>query len=489
MKEKNIKVNALLNTIKTLFSIIFPLITFPYVSRVLMPENIGKINFGTSFVSYFSLIASLGITTYAIRECSAKRKSRNELGKIASQIFSINICTTVIAYASMFLTLLFCRSFDTYRNLIIIQSTTILFTTLGCDWLNTAMEDFTFITIRTIIFQLISIILMFVFVRKPEDYIIYAIITVLSSSGANITNIFYRKKYCNVKFVTKMNCRKHIKPISLLFVMILAQTVFNSSDITMLGLMKGDYEVGLYSSAVKMSNLISQIVSSLVWVIMPRMSLFFAEENYKQINIMLRKILNFLITLGFPCAIGCICLSKEILFIISGESYVGASTALDLLMICYLFGLLGGSFLGNMVLLPSKRENVYMIICCIATIVNLVLNYFLIPIGGANAAAFTTAVCSLLILIMLIITKDKRIKIDKLNHILIPPIIGCSLIVLLCSILKFVILNIYVKTIVCILLSSVIYIVSQVIMKNEILTDIVLGFIKKIKQRSNKYRN
>lgn len=154
MKQHNLKLNAILNTIKTLFGIIFPLITFPYVSRVLMPENIGKVNFGSSFVSYFSLIASLGISTYAIRECSAKRNNKNELSETASQIFSINICTTVIAYVLMFLTLLFFRKFDSYRTLIIVQSTTILFTTLGCDWLNSAMEDFAFITLRTIYYGL-----------------------------------------------------------------------------------------------------------------------------------------------------------------------------------------------------------------------------------------------------------------------------------------------------------------------------------------------
>ena len=161
MKTNRLKVNAVLNVVKTVFSIIFPLITFPYVSRVLMPENIGKVNFGASFVSYFALIASLGIATYAVRECSAKRNNIDELSKTASQIFSINIVTTVIAYAFMLATLLLFRQFDSYRTLIVIQSSAILFTTLGCDWLNSAMEDFAFITIRTISFQVISLILMF----------------------------------------------------------------------------------------------------------------------------------------------------------------------------------------------------------------------------------------------------------------------------------------------------------------------------------------
>ena len=174
MSEKSLKVNSILNVIKTISSILFPLITFPYISRVLQPAYVGKVNFGASFVSYFSLIASLGITTYAIRECSAVRGDKNKLGEIASQIFSINVYTTIIAYVMLGLSLIFFRELDSYRTLIIVQSTAILFTTWGTDWLNSAMEDFAYITIRTIAFQFLSLVLMFLLVKTPEDYIKYA---------------------------------------------------------------------------------------------------------------------------------------------------------------------------------------------------------------------------------------------------------------------------------------------------------------------------
>ena len=153
MKQISLKKNSILNVIKTVSSVIFPLITFPYVSRVLLPVNVGKVNFGSSFVSYFSLIATLGITTYAIRECSAVREDRNELSTKASEIFSINICTTIVAYALLILSLLAFRELDSYRCLIVIQCTSILFITLGADWLNSAMEDFKYITLRTVFFR------------------------------------------------------------------------------------------------------------------------------------------------------------------------------------------------------------------------------------------------------------------------------------------------------------------------------------------------
>lgn len=471
MKEKNIKVNAVLNMIKTISSIIFPLITFPYVSRVLMPENIGKVNFGSSFVSYFSLIASLGITTYAIRECSAKRDDKNELSKTASQIFSINVITTIIAYALMAVTLMLFRNFDSYRTLIIIQSTAIFFATLGCDWLNSALEDFTFITIRTIAFQLVSLVLMFAFVHEPGDYIKYAAITVIASSGANIVNIFYRKRYCAVRFVKEMEWKKHFKPITLLFVMILAQTIFNSSDITMLGLIKGDVEVGYYSSAVKMSNLISQVVASLAWVVMPRMSLYFEQENFDKINEMLKKTLGVLLTVGLPCAIGCICLSQEIVIIISGEQYIAAAPVLSILMVGFMISLIGGSFLGNMVLLPSKREDIYMVVCCVATAINLVMNYFMIPLWGANAAAFTTTFASLVMMILLIVLRDKRVKLDYIGKTIFAPAFGCLLIVFSCLLIKTFVSALIIRTALCIIVSAIVYFVAQVIFKNTIMME------------------
>ena len=142
MGKSNVKANTLYNTIKTLFGILYPLITFPYISRVLMAENVGKINFAHSVVSYFSLIASLGVTTYAIRECAKVRGDQEKLNQTAGQILSINLVSTLVAYLALGVTLIVARPLDHYRVLICIQSSTLIFTTLGADWLNTAMEDF-----------------------------------------------------------------------------------------------------------------------------------------------------------------------------------------------------------------------------------------------------------------------------------------------------------------------------------------------------------
>ncbi len=473
MIKNSIKKNSLLNGVKTISLIIFPLITFSYGSRVLQPENIGKINFGLSIVSYFTLIASLGIATYAIRECSRVRNDKKELSNMASQIFSINILTTVLAYAALAVTLLVYRKLDGYRAVIGIQSLTILASTLGADWLNSAMEDYKALTVRTIAFQVLGLLLMFAFVHGPEDYLKYATISLVTSAGTNVMNIWYRKRYCDVCFlrnVRSIEWKRHMIPIVYLFVMMLAQTIFNSVDSTMLGLIKGDREVGIYSAAHKVVNIASQLVASLLWVVMPRLSYYFSARNYDEINKLLRKVLGFNLTLGLPIAAGGIVISDDIITVVSGNEFSDASIVLKILLIGFVFALIGGNFLGNTVLLPSKQEKYYMIICCITAVINIIGNYFFIPKFGACAAAGTTAVCCLVIMALLLFKVDRKIRLGRIWPFFVKPLIGCCSIVAICLLCK-QIGNIWLRTIASLVASAGLYFVIEVWMKNEIVLE------------------
>lgn len=478
--SRNVKLNAILNVIKTCSTIFFPLITYPYVLRVLMPENIGKVNFSNSFISYFSLIAGLGIGTYAIRECAKVRDNKDLLDNITSQIFSINLITTFVAYVLLLFALVLFRKLDNYRVLILIYGTTIVFTTLGADWINTAMEDFLYIAIRTIFFQVLHVLLIFIFVKSSADYYKYAVISVLSVSGANVTNIFYRQKYCRMNITFKIEWKKHFASIVYLFVMILSQTIFNTADVTMLGLMKDDYAVGIYSTAVKINNLISQLIASVLFVLLPKLSNIFANDDYERINSVLRKILGYILLLGIPCYAGASVLSDEIILLIGGSQYVESPLVLRILLLAFLFSLVGGSFLGNIVLLPSGNEKKFMIICCITAAFNVIANYIFIPFLGVYAAAMTTAASSLLILIFLLITVDKRIKISGKRKLFLTPVLGSIIFTVVCFIIKNNIDNIIIRTLVCICSSVFIYICVLFFLKNEFFLEIITSIKAKI---------
>ena len=481
MNSKSIKKNTVYNTIKTLSSIVFPLITFPYVSRTLLVENVGKINFGLSFVSYFSLIASLGINVYAIRECSKVSNNRKELSKTASQIFSLNLLTTIFAYILLLLFLIFYKKIANYRTLIVIQSLSILFSTLGTDWLNTAMEDFKYITIRTIVFQFVSLFLLFILIHSPQDYMKYAAISVISSSGYNLVNMFYRKKYCDISITKNIEIKKHYLPIIYLFVMLLSQTIFNNVDMSMLGIMKGDFEVGIYSTAHKIMNIISQIVASILWVVLPRISFYYKNNNFGEINNLLRKILGFNITLGLPCVIGTILMSNDIILLIAGKEFIQSGLVLKILMLSFFISLFGGSFLGNMILLPMNEERYYMIVCIINAIINIILNYIYIPYFASAAAAGTTVICSILVFILLVIHIDKRINIDNVKLLFLQPIIGSVSIIIICYACK-QINSLYIRIFISIVLSVITYFVIQLMFKNDLCLALYNAVVKKFRK-------
>lgn len=479
--HSELKKNTLYNLIRAGAQIIFPLITFPYISRVLSTENIGKINFGNSIISYVSLIASLGVSTYAIRECSRVKNEKDKLNNISSQIFSINIISTVLAYLVLAIVLIAARPLDNYRVLICIQSANVIFGTLGADWINSSMEDFKYITIRTLTFQIIAIASMFIFVHKPSDYMIYAIISVLSTSGANICNIFYRKKYCKISFTLKMNIRKHLKPIILVFAMILSQTIFCNSDITMLGLMKGDHEVGLYSTSVKIYNIVNTMIASIAWVVMPQMSYNFGKNNYSEVNRILRYSLNFIVSIGLPCIIGINMLCPEILEIVAGKKYLGATDSLHILTIALTVSLIAGIVV-NIILLPSMKEDVCLKACAWAAVVNIISNYIFIPKYGLNAAAATTVLAQLITLIISIRAVDKNICITEKKGILLSPCIGCVGL----GITLFVIIKIanglWTKAILSLVVGSVVYLSLLFIFKNELIIHIFESIKNSLRQ-------
>lgn len=475
--------NATYNIIKNIFTIIFPLITFPYISRTLGAENTGKINFGLSIVSYFSLVASLGVTTYAVRECAAVKDDRNALSHTASQIYSINVISTMAAYVALTVTLAVAPSLSSYRKLIVIQSLSILLATLGTDWLNTAMSDFKYITVRTVLVQMTSLLLMLLFVRRTEDFYIYALINVFASGGANVLNMIYRKRYCEVCFTVHMDVKRHLMPILLLFSMLIAQTVFVNTDTTILGLMKGDFEVGLYGASTKVYSMVNSVVASIAWVVMPQLSHLFAVKNYKEINATLRYALNFIVVLGIPVIIGLNVLADEIIQVLAGSEYMGATTSLHILTLSLVCSFAGG-FVGNIILLPSKREHIMLMSCIVSAIVNLILNLVLIPRFGLNAAAATTAIANGVSFLIGIPYIEKEIRITGVGKIFKAPLLGGIAVAVVVSVLKLLPTNVYVTTFLSIVIGAVSYFLILLLLKDEFTSD----YVKQIRQKFSKKR-
>ncbi len=217
IKEKSLKTNMVLNGIKGLMSIVFPLISFPYISKVLGVDNLGRYNFANSIISYFILMAGLGVSTYAIREGSKLRDDVDKFNVFANEIFTISVLSTAASYLLLFICMILVPKFHEYTSLLVILSLQVGFRTIGIEWIYSIFEDYAYITVRSILFQFISLLLMFVMIRTPNDVNAYAMITVISSVGANLLNYIHARKTCKVEITTKVQWKKHIKPIMVLF--------------------------------------------------------------------------------------------------------------------------------------------------------------------------------------------------------------------------------------------------------------------------------
>lgn len=476
----SLKKNALLNSIKQICTVIFPLITFPYISRVLQSENYGKYSFSSSIVSYFSLIAALGVTNYAIREGAGIRKDQNKINKFSSEVFSINMASTMISYILLFFTILFWDYLRNYTELLTILSVGIIFTTLGVEWIYSIYEDYLFITIRSIAVQLISLVLMFIFVKSSDDYLIYAAITVVASSGANLINFLYSRRYVHLHLTLRMNLKQHLGPMLILFCNAVMVTIYVNSDITVLGILRGDSDVGIYSVAAKIYTIVKNLLNAIIVVSIPRLSLYLGTNELKKYYQTETKILKSLSIILFPALIGLFMVSKQVVVLISGSSYELAYMPLKILCLALGFSVLA-SFFTMTVLLPNRKEKKILAATIISSLTNLILNFIIIPFWGMNGAALTTVIAEGIVLVISIFYSKKIF--NELKHGIFKTFImilfGCIGIVIICLIVNPLISNIYLSLFFKIIFSGLYYLLILIAFREEIVTEFIQKIIKK----------
>lgn len=413
-KNKKIGLNIILNIMKNIMSIIFPLITLPYVCRVLGVVNIGKINYASSIISYFILISGLGIPSYAIREGSKKCDNRAEISDFASQIISFNIVSTIIAYIGILIIMMLSETLKFNNSILLILSVQIVFITMGMDWINTIYEEFMYLTIRYLIIQIISIVLLFTLVKTENDYIIYAMIIVFSGVGANIFNFFYIRRFCSIKIVGFNEWKCHIKPVMYIFFACIASSVYTSLDTTMLGIIKGDYEVGIYSVAIKVYKILKQLMFAIIIVFEPRLSFLARDIENGAYQGLLNRIFNLMILLLPPICIGLVLTSFEIIKILVGPEYVSAVIPLQVLSVSIVFTTLAYLVIHG-AMLPLGKEKYLGSATIVGAVVNFVFNYIFIKRWGCVGVAVGTLLAEAAVMIVSywIIKDDIKIIINK----------------------------------------------------------------------------
>ena len=399
MKKKPMSINVILNGIRTLLSLLFPLITFPYITRVLSPEGVGQANFSNSIINYFILLGGLGITAYAIREGAKKSEQSKEFERFAGEIWTISLLAAAFAYVSLFVALGFVPKLYEYRLLIGIYSVQILTNAIGMEWILNVYEEYRYVTVRSFLFQLLSLILLFLFVKKAEDVYLYVTVQTISASGIGIANYVYVRKRVRLRLIRGKELLRHMPPILLIFSTTLATTVYVNLDTSMLGFIWGDEQVGYYTVSAKLYNIVKALINSIVTVYAVRLSSLYYRER-KEYDQTFREIYQIITGLAIPMAVGGYLLCEEIIVLLGGEIYLPASESMILLMFSLIFATVGNLFGAGALLIVKKESNMFTA-TLLGAVINTLLNYILIHEMKCTGAALATliteiAVCSLL---------------------------------------------------------------------------------------------
>lgn len=388
-KKQSVKKNFIMNSILTLSSFIFPLITFPYVSRVLLPEGTGKVSFATSVVTYFLLLSQLGIPTYGIRACAKMRDDRCELSRVVHELLVINLIMSAFSYLLLAAGVFAIPKLRAERTLIFLISFTIVLNVIGMEWLYKALEQYTYITIRSVIFKAIAVVAMLLMVRKQSDYVIYGMLTIFAASASNVCNFIHAHTY--IDFFPKEKCdyRRHIKPVLIFFAMSCATVIYTNLDTVMLGFMKNDVDVGYYNAAVKIKGILVGIVTSLGAVMLPRLSYYVEKGEQDAFERLTKKAMNFVILLATPMMIYFMVFAKEGIFFLSGPAYGGSVVPMQIIMPTLL--LIGmTNVMGIQIMIPLGMEKQVLYSEIAGAVVDLVINVLLIPQYAASGAAVGT---------------------------------------------------------------------------------------------------
>ena len=486
MKQKSITLNFIMNAILQISAFIFPLITFPYVSRILGPSGTGNVSFATSIVTYFALFAQLGIPTYGIRATARVRDDKRLLSKTVQEIFIINAVMCILAYIVFFVVLNLVPKMYNDKVLFIIISSTILFNSVGMDWLYKGLEKYTYITFVSITFKFLALILMFVCVHHKSDYVIYGAISIFAASASNICNLLNVHKLIYLKPFLNYEFKQHFRPIMIFFAMSCA-TIYTNLDTVMLGFMKDNVEVGYYNAAIKIKNVLLGVVTSLGTVLLPRASYYIENNMYSEFKRIAGKALNFVVLISFPLCLYFILFAKEGVLFLSGDAYTEAILPMQILMPTLIFiGLT--NIMGIQMLIPLGREKVVLYSEIAGAIVDLAINIILIPILASVGAAIGTLVAEGVVWLVQYQALKGTVKESYLKIKYIPILLGITS--MLASILSYFIKFLYLNSFLTLMLSAVvffaIYFIVLTLAKESLINEIELQIINKFITKKGK---
>ena len=464
--SKSITKNYLYNLIYQILLIIIPIITTPYVSRVLGADGVGKFSFSSSIVSYFVIFASLGFGYYAQREIAKYQDNKKKQSEIFWEIIivrSVSVLTALIVY----FTAIFLGVFkDGYTLLMIILSINILAVAFDISFLFAGNEDFSKTVLTNTLVRILNVIAIFVFVKDRNDLWKYVLISALTLLIANASLAVYAKNFlCKIE-IKSLKPIRHIKPAVILFLPTIAISVYAYLDKTMIGIITGsDFENGFYEQAERIVKMVMTVVTSLGTVMIPRNANAFERKDMDAIRRNIYRSVRFVLLLGIPMMIGLIAVSDNVVPWFLGDGYYKSANIMKILSVLVLAIGLNNVF-GLQYLIPAGEDKKFTISVTCGAITNFLLNLVLIRLFKSYGAAIATIVAETVVAVIMFCFIRKIVSLREILKSSVKYLISGIIMFVPCFILGRILEPSIINTFVIVFTGVVVYLICLILLKD-----------------------
>ena len=397
MAKKSITKNYIYNMVYQVLILVLPLVTTPYLSRVLGAEGIGIYSYTYAIVTYFILFGSLGVAMYGQREIAYAQENVEERKRVFIEIVLFRFVTIFVSSIIYYFFFIRGEAYQIYYQILLLE---LIAAAFDISWFFQGMEEFKRTVTRNVLVRVCSVSAVFLFVKNKEDLALFTLIYSIGDLLGNLSLWLYLPKYIKGVKVKNINTFRHIWPIILLFIPQIANQIYKILDTTMIGnLVQDKAETGYYEQGQKVIRLLLTVVTSLGVVMVPRMASTFASGDKKQIQGYLKMSFRFVFFLAFPIMFGIISISEAFVPVFFGAGYDKVVVLINIISpILLLMGV--ANVLGTQYLLPTKHQKEYTISVAIGVVFNFIANYILITKYASIGASIATVLSELLVVII-----------------------------------------------------------------------------------------
>lgn len=382
-----------MNTLLTASNLIVALITIPYVSRVLSVERLGDVSFAQSVSTWASALCLLGVNVYGMRECARVRDDARELARVVKELLVIITATTSVVMIGFAAAIFVVPSFASVAPLMWMFLVGTLMLSYGVEWFYQGIEQYSYITVRSVVFKMLAFAATLLFVRRPGDYLVYGAILALVTCGNNLFNLVRLHKLLDFKSVGRLDVRRHIRPLMVFGAQAIAQSVYLSFNSTMLGVLShGNYQVGLHQLAVKIEHVQCSVVGAVTGVFVPRIAHDQMADDVVGFRRLVRTGFGFTMNICLAVMYHLLVFAESVVLFVSGEAFAGAVTPVRIICAVSFMSCVG-YFVAMCILSPLGRERQMAMSSIAAAPVSVVLNLLLDgPFGavGVGVALLAT---------------------------------------------------------------------------------------------------